>query len=101
MKNAVEASSTEETVTIKWREYQQGVRVQIIDSGVGLPSSDNLFVPFYTTKKDGNGIGLFLCRQIAEVHNGSLQLLNRTEGMGCIAQLWLPYLDIPNEKGDR
>ena len=101
MKNAVEASSTEETVTIKWREYQQGVRVQIIDSGVGLPSSDNLFVPFYTTKKDGNGIGLFLCRQIAEAHNGSLQLLNRTEGTGCIAQLWLPYLDIKNEKDDR
>ncbi len=91
MKNAVEAGSPEQTVKVQWQQYQQGIRLQIIDSGIGLPSSDNLFVPFYTTKKHGTGIGLFLCRQIAEAHNGSLQLLNREDGQGCIAELWLPY----------
>lgn len=90
MKNAVEASSAQQTVALKWQQYQQGIRIEVIDQGIGLPSSDNLFVPFYTTKKDGNGIGLFLCRQIAEAHNGTLQLTNREDKQGSVAELWLP-----------
>jgi nitrogen fixation/metabolism regulation signal transduction histidine kinase len=90
MKNAVEASSVSSNVKILWQHYQQGTRIRIIDSGPGLPTSDNLFVPFYTTKAKGNGIGLFLCRQIAEAHDGTLQLLNRHDTSGCIAECWLP-----------
>lgn len=90
MKNAVEASSLTTPVTIQWQEYEHGVRIQIIDAGIGLPSSDNLFVPFYTTKSDGNGIGLFLCRQIAESHQGTLRLVDRSDAKGCVAECWLP-----------
>ena len=91
MKNAVEASSLKSPVRIQWQEYQQGVRIQVIDQGTGLTNSENLFVPFYTTKLDGNGIGLFLCRQIAEAHNGTLRLMNRTDQEGCVAECWLPF----------
>ena len=90
MKNAVEATSVTSTVTLRWQSYQQGTRIQVIDCGKGLPTSDNLFVPFYTTKAQGSGIGLFLCRQIAEAHDGTMQLLNREDAPGCIAQCWLP-----------
>jgi len=64
--------------------------VRVVDSGPGLMNSDNAFVPFYTTKSEGTGIGLVLCRQIAEAHNGSIQLSNRTEGQGCVATVVLP-----------
>ena len=67
-----------------------GLRVWIEDEGPGLPSSANLFVPFFTTKPGGSGIGLVLCRQIAEAHGGSLTLENRGEGTGCRALLRLP-----------
>lgn len=91
LKNAVEASSSQSPVTVTWQSYNQGVRLQIIDEGMGLPGSDNLFVPFYTTKQNGSGIGLFLCRQIAEAHNGTLRLVNRDDRKGCIAECWLPH----------
>lgn len=90
LKNAVEASSEESPVEISWDQFKQGVRIHVVDSGVGLPASDNLFVPFYTTKEHGSGIGLFLCRQIAEAHGGTLQLRNRDDAAGCVAELWLP-----------
>jgi nitrogen-specific signal transduction histidine kinase len=56
----------------------------------GLLNSDNLFVPFFTTKHGGSGIGLILSRQIAEAHGGVLQLANRTDRTGCEAVLALP-----------
>lgn len=90
LKNAVEASSQETEVEIAWQQHRQGTLIQVIDNGIGLPTSDNLFVPFYTTKENGNGIGLFLCRQIAEAHNGTLRLINRNDKQGCIAECWLP-----------
>ncbi len=58
------------------------------DEGSGLPPSANLFVPFFTTKPGGSGIGLVLCRQIAEAHGGTLSLANRPGG-GCRATLRL------------
>ena len=59
-------------------------------SGPGLPESANLFVPFFTTKAEGSGIGLFLCRQIAEAHGGNLSVRNRDNGPGCEARVRLP-----------
>jgi signal transduction histidine kinase len=64
--------------------------VWVEDDGPGLPSSANLFVPFFTTKPGGSGIGLVLCRQIAEGHGGSLTLEDRADGPGCRARLRLP-----------
>jgi signal transduction histidine kinase len=64
------------------------VEIHVDDDGPGLPPSANLFVPFFTTKPGGSGIGLVLCRQIAEAHGGTLSLANRPEG-GCRATLRL------------
>ena len=60
------------------------------DEGPGLSNTANLFVPFFTTKPGGSGIGLVLCRQIAEAHGGSLTLENRDDVRGCRAVLRLP-----------
>jgi signal transduction histidine kinase len=60
------------------------------DDGPGLPDSANLFVPFFTTKPGGTGIGLVLSRQIAEAHSGTLLLANRAGARGCEARLTLP-----------
>jgi len=64
------------------------VRVQ--DAGPGLADTANLFVPFFTTKPNGSGIGLVLSRQIAEAHGGTLVLRNRTDARGCEARLVMP-----------
>ncbi len=60
------------------------------DEGPGLSDTGNLFVPFFTTKPEGSGIGLALSRQIAEAHGGSLQLVNRGDDEGAEARLRLP-----------
>jgi signal transduction histidine kinase len=64
--------------------------VWIEDEGPGLPETANLFVPFFTTKPHGTGVGLVLCRQIAEAHAGTLTLENRRDTRGCRALLRLP-----------
>ena len=64
--------------------------IWVDDEGPGLSNTANLFVPFFTTKPGGSGIGLVLCRQIAEAHEGSLRLENRADGRGCRATLTLP-----------
>ena len=66
------------------------VRVRVEDEGPGLSNTANLFVPFFTTKPGGSGIGLVLCRQIAEAHGGTITLENRVPGPGCRAELTLP-----------
>ncbi|MGZ6139438.1 MAG: sensor histidine kinase, partial [Myxococcaceae bacterium] len=77
LKNAVEAvSETGGGVTIGWEEAPGEVELVVTDEGPGLLDSRNLFVPFYTTKPQGSGIGLVLCRQIAEAHRGTLTLRN-------------------------
>ena len=60
------------------------------DDGPGLAQTANLFVPFFTTKPSGSGIGLALGRQIAEAHGGSLVLENRGDRAGCVARVRLP-----------
>jgi len=88
--NAAEASlETGGNVTTGWRDLSDCVEVFVRDTGPGIMNPTNLFVPFFTTKPGGSGIGLALSRQIAEAHGGSLTLANRT-GPGCEALLRLP-----------
>lgn len=77
-------------VRISWQPGPGYLEIRIEDNGPGLPPSANLFVPFFTTKPGGSGIGLVLSRQIAEAHGGSLSLENRSSGSGCVARLRLP-----------
>lgn len=90
VKNAVEASDPGQEIAINWHWQHHGVLIEVIDAGTGISNPDNLFVPFYTTKPSGTGVGLFLSRQIAEAHGGSLRLDNRAGERGCVASLWLP-----------
>ena len=94
LKNAAEAvaesEETEPEVTIAWRPEGLMLILQVIDNGPGLANPANLFVPFYTTKPAGSGIGLTLCQQIAAQHHGSLELRNRTDMSGCVVTLALP-----------
>jgi len=89
--NAVDASlETGGGVTIGWREISECVEVYVQDEGQGIMNPTNLFVPFFTTKPGGSGIGLALSRQIAEAHGGSLTLVNRRGRLGCEALLRMP-----------
>lgn len=93
IRNAADASleqGAEGNVTIGWRVTLHGVDVWVDDEGPGLSNTANLFVPFFTTKPGGSGIGLVLSRQIAEVHQGSLRLENRLDTRGARATLTLP-----------
>ena len=90
-RNAVDATlETRGGVTVSWDLVDGRVRLRVDDEGPGLSNTTNLFVPFFTTKPGGSGIGLVLCRQIAEAHGGTLTLENRTPGPGCRAELTLP-----------
>src|SRR4029077_6453459 len=91
LRNAADASlTTKGGVKIGWRRDGAMLEIWIKDDGPGLSSTANLFVPFFTTKPGGSGIGLVLSRQIAEGHGGALMLENRTDGPGCVARLRLP-----------
>jgi len=91
IRNAVDASlETGGDVHVGWRRENSHVEVWIRDEGPGLSNTGNLFVPFFTTKPGGSGIGLVLSRQIAEAHGGTLSLQNVTMGHGCEARLTLP-----------
>ncbi len=91
MRNAADASlTTSGRVWTGWRRDGAMLEIWVKDEGPGLSSTANLFVPFFTTKPGGSGIGLVLSRQIAESHGGALTLENRLDAPGCIARLRLP-----------
>jgi signal transduction histidine kinase len=90
-KNAVDAAlDNRGGVRVSWQRTGSSLEVRIEDDGRGLANTANLFVPFFTTKPSGSGIGLLLCRQIAENHGGSLNLKNREGASGCVATLKFP-----------
>jgi nitrogen fixation/metabolism regulation signal transduction histidine kinase len=78
-------------VTLGWEQQDRHVTVIVEDNGIGLLNPSNAFVPFYTTKPGGSGIGLVLCQQIAEAHGGSIELTNRNDARGCRVKVTLPY----------
>ena len=99
IRNAVDAvaepalhavSSHTALVRVNWMQDSDWVCIQIEDNGPGLANPANLFIPFYTTKVKGSGIGLVLARQIVELHEGTLSLRDRPQSMGCVAELRLP-----------
>jgi nitrogen fixation/metabolism regulation signal transduction histidine kinase len=92
VRNAVDATLAAGAggVTIRWLARGGRLHLLVEDEGPGLADTGNLFVPFYTTKPGGSGIGLVLSRQIAEGHGGTLELENRGEGLGARARLVLP-----------
>jgi len=97
IRNAVDASlETGGRVEVGWSRNNGQIDVWIKDEGPGLGNTANLFVPFFTTKAQGSGIGLVLSRQIAEAHGGTLTLSNRQSKPGCEARLKLPLNDVEN-----
>jgi len=97
LRNAVDAAlETGGGVELSWRVSAGWLEVLVQDGGPGLAQTGNLFVPFFTTKPGGSGIGLVLSQQIAEGHGGTLTLENRTDARGCVARLRLP---IPSARG--
>src|SRR5665213_1482914 len=93
LRNAVDASlETGGGVAVSWKRKGARLEVSVEDEGPGLANTANLFVPFFTTKPGGSGIGLVLSRQIAEAHGGGLTLI---DGRGCEARVHLPLRPIP------
>ena len=97
LRNAVDAAlETSGGVAVSWAHIADHLEVSIRDEGPGLSNTANLFVPFFTTKPTGSGIGLVLSQQIAEAHGGSLTLENRKDRPGCEARLRLPIQGDPS-----
>jgi nitrogen fixation/metabolism regulation signal transduction histidine kinase len=90
--NAVDASLARDArpARASWKLSGSSLLVTIEDSGLGIANTENLFVPFYTTKPSGSGVGLALAQQIARAHGGEIQLVNREDGEGACATIRLP-----------
>jgi two-component system, NtrC family, nitrogen regulation sensor histidine kinase NtrY len=91
LRNAADAAlQTGGGVRVRWRREERLLTLEVEDDGPGLSQTDNLFVPFFTTKPGGSGIGLALASQIIEAHGGGLRLTNRPHGRGAMAAVRLP-----------
>ena len=80
----------EPEVVLRWRQEDGNLLLMVQDNGIGLLNPSNAFVPFYTTKQGGSGIGLVLSQQIAEAHGGTIELANRKDSRGCVVTVQLP-----------
>ncbi len=91
LKNAAEAGSPEDAVTVSCRDTGTGFWLEVADRGPGMAPAtlSQALVPFYSTKQRGSGIGLSLCREIVEAHDGRLSLANRKSG-GLRVRIHLP-----------
>jgi signal transduction histidine kinase len=92
--NAVDATLANNATNVRvgWRIADAAAWVTIEDTGMGIANTENLFVPFYTTKPKGSGVGLALAQQIARAHGGEIRLVNREEGEGARATVRLPIV---------
>ncbi len=91
VRNGVDAAiETGGGVDVSWRKLVRQVEITVADEGLGVADTHNLFVPFFTTKPGGTGVGLVLSRQICEAHRGTLTLEPRTDRRGALARLLLP-----------
>lgn len=89
IKNAIEAGSPAGSIEVIFSQREQANEIRIVDGGHGIANPDNLFVPFYSTKTQGQGIGLSLSRHIVEQMGGQLTLSNNASGIGACALIWL------------
>lgn len=100
VRNAADAAlEAQGRAWLSWSEADGWLELSVEDEGPGLAETANLFVPFFTTKPDGTGIGLALARQIAEAHGGNVTLANRDGARGCVARVRLPATETPSEGG--
>ncbi|SDF66351.1 sensor histidine kinase [Terriglobus roseus] len=98
LKNAAEATLERSThegsaarpIEVMWRVAGDDLVIEIRDYGLGVLNESNLFVPFYTTKPEGSGIGLLLTQHVVEAHSGTIQLANHPSGVGCIVSITVP-----------
>ena len=91
VKNAIEAGSPIGTIELSFRQFEQNIEICLLDQGQGIANPQDIFVPFYSTKPTGQGIGLVLCQQIIEQMGGELHLGNRADGnSGACARILLP-----------
>ena len=77
-------------IRVRWRRSGRDLLIEVEDDGPGIAHTENPFVPLFTTKEGGSGIGLVLARQIIEAHGGSLQMANREGGRGALALVRVP-----------
>jgi len=92
IKNADEASKPGEKIKLRFSESANTSLIEIIDNGHGFANLDNLFVPLYSTKQNGQGIGLSFCRNIIEHHKGTIKLVNNTGVPGVTVSISLPKI---------
>jgi two-component system, NtrC family, nitrogen regulation sensor histidine kinase NtrY len=99
IRNSVEASLiTGGTTSLTWTCTDEDVLVTMVDEGPGIENPENLFVPFFSTKPGGSGIGLVLSRNIIEGHGGELTLANRSEVRGCVVRIRLPIMQSRSDR---
>jgi len=92
IKNADEASDSGAKIKLIFSENANTSLIQVVDSGHGFANLDNLFVPLYSTKQNGQGIGLSFCRNIIEHHKGTITLVNNTNAQGVTVSIYLPLI---------